>query len=232
MGLFDRFKSLQDYATTFKRHIEKYEYGKAKGLLYSWQSEYPNDSNFKLATIISKAYETNGRGDVEYLKNLYSQSSLSQPINIALFGWFNENAINIISRLSLLELTDERKITICGFTFNVPQGFVEKMDERFFDDVDEEKGFKIILNCSVFVKNSEHLGISVIKYDNRLKINERNLGRANESKHAIKDVEGYLYETSGKYIFKYLQNGFVVMLVSSNRNLFESVIDSDTNISN
>ena len=69
MGLFGRFKSPKDYASTFKKHIENYEYDKAKELLHPWQTEYPYDSNFKLATIISKAYETNGRWNVEDLKN-------------------------------------------------------------------------------------------------------------------------------------------------------------------
>lgn len=224
MGLFDKFKSPKDYAATFKKHIEKYEYDKAKETLASWQIEYPEDSNLKLATIISEAYETNGRKDINDLKNLYFQSSQSQPDNTTLFGWFNEKAIGIISRLSLLELTDNRKITMCGFTFNVPQGFVEKMDERFFDDVDEEKGFKIILNCCVFDNNSEQLGISVVKYDDRLKINKRNLGCSDELKHTINDVEGYLDYKSGKYMYKYFQNSRVVMLVSSNRDIFESVI--------
>ena len=105
MGLFDRFKSKNNFAQDFKDAYEKKDGHKMLNILESWESQ-PNskeDANFILATVIraGMAIKIKPTGDaVTTACRNYDLSVLMEPEDSNLYEWYKGTAKEMVMEVS------------------------------------------------------------------------------------------------------------------------------------
>lgn len=137
-------------------------------------------------------------------------------------------SVTAVSAFSLDDLaggsSEPEKITIDGIDFQVPDGFTEDHAYESVNETSSQGGIEYTFNQKLF-ENDKNESVSILVGDyGEYKVTDDVIQVIADEKKTISGIDGFTAEDSGIYIFAYAKNDKLVVLTSSEDDLFDQFL--------
>lgn len=117
--------------------------------------------------------------------------------------------------------SNNNTVTISGLNFTIPEGFTEDVDEAVVNESGSDEGYTYVTNERMFEDENNIVLISVSTFDQN--ITEDYIKDVGE-KTTINNVTGYLGDLGFLAIFSSIEDGKLVVITASDKNIIEEVL--------
>ena len=117
--------------------------------------------------------------------------------------------------------SNNNTVTISGLNFTIPEGFTEDVDEAVVNESGLDEGYTYVTNERMFEDENNIVLISVSTFDQN--ITEDYIKDVGE-KTTINNVTGYLGDLGFLAIFSSIEDGKLVVITASDKNIIEEVL--------
>ena len=118
----------------------------------------------------------------------------------------------------------ENTVQVDEFEFNIPDGFTENVTAEAVNEKTSSGGVEYTYCQKLFEKGfSEAISILVAEYDG-YEVTDEVVSVKNKEKTTINDVDGYLGNESGIFIFSYSKEGKLVTITATDKELFDEIV--------
>ena len=118
----------------------------------------------------------------------------------------------------------ENTVEVDDFKFNIPDGYVENVTAESVDEKTSSGGVDYTFCQKLFEKgNNDAISILVADYDG-YEVTDEVVSVMGGEKTTINNVDGYLNDDDGIYIFSYPKDKKLVAITSTDKDSFKDVI--------
>ena len=120
--------------------------------------------------------------------------------------------------------SNENTVQVDEFEFNIPDGFVENVTAEAVNEKTSSGGVEYTYCQKLFEKGLfEAISILVAEYGG-YEVTDEIVSAMGGEKTTINDVDGYLGNESGIFIFSYPKEGKLVTITATDKELFDEIV--------